>query len=230
MWARGNESIMSRTPTEYTDLLDMMCHMSTAGALSTSRNKAFAIFNIVAGLVGLFAAFELLTEYIKTLQTPGYVPNCSVSLLVTCGPNMGSAQGSVFGFSNTILGVAAFVAPIAVGVALLAGAKFASWFWWLYQAGLLFGIGFVFWLAYQSIFVLGTLCPWCMVVWAAMIPLWWISFLRPHAIGDVPHSSATQKVFAGLYSWAWVLIVFCFLLIAVVAQVQLDWFAEFRRM
>lgn len=201
--------------------------MSSAPASRTPY--VFALFNIVLGAIGWFASFELLTEFIKTLKNADYVPNCSISILVTCGPNMESPQGSILGFSNTIIGVAAFVAPVAVGVALLAGARFAPWFWWLYQAGLLLGFGLVLWLAQQSIFVLGTLCPWCMVVWSVMIPLWWVGFLRPHAKGDVPHSASATRLFAGLYSWSWVIIVLCYLLIATVAQMQLDWFAEFRR-
>lgn len=194
------------------------------------RPIAFALFSIVAGAVGWFASFELLTEFIKTLKNPDYVPNCAVSLLVTCGPNMEAPQGSVFGFSNTILGVAAFVAPIAVGVALLAGARFDRWFWWLYQLGLLGGIVFVFWLFTQSVFSLGTLCPWCMVVWTVTIPLFWITLFRPYAVGDIPVSQPVRRVFAALYSWSWVIVLVCYLVIAFVAQLQLDWFAEFRRM
>lgn len=191
--------------------------------------RGFAIMSIVLGAIGLFAAFELLTEFVKTLQAPGYIPNCNVSVLVTCGPNMGSWQGSVFGFSNTIIGVAAFVAPIAVGVAMLAGARFASWFWWLYRAGLLFGIGFVFWLAYQSIFMLGTLCPWCMVVWTATIPLFFFSLFTPEAQGFAPGSTPRGGAVAQLASWAWVFVLVAYLLIAAVAQFQLNWFAEFGR-
>lgn len=202
----------------------------TSALHTRSRSFAFALFNVVAGAIGWFASFELLTEYIKTLKNADYSPNCNVSVLVTCGPNMDSWQGSILGFSNTLLGVCAFVAPIVVGFALLAGARFAPWFWWLYQVGLLIGFGFVLWLATQSIFSLGTLCPWCMVVWSVMIPLWWVGALRPHARGDVPHSARVQQIFAALYSWSWVLILCTFLLIAMVAQVQLDWFGEFRRM
>ncbi len=194
------------------------------------KHTVFALFNIVAGVIGWFAAFELLTEYLHRLKDPSYVPNCNVSVLVSCTTNMGSWQGSVFGFSNTILGVTMFVAPIAVGVALLAGARFAPWFWYLYQAGLLFGFGFICWLSYQSIFFLGVLCPWCMVVWTVMIPLWWLGFLRPHSVGLVPHSERTQRVFHGLYQWSWVIILVCYLIIATTAQLQLDWFGEFRRM
>ncbi|UOQ58400.1 vitamin K epoxide reductase family protein [Leucobacter allii] len=201
----------------------------TTEARAARRPVAFAVFSIVAGAIGWFAAFELLTEYIKTLQNPDYIPNCSVSVLVTCGPNMDSWQGSLFGFSNTIIGVAAFVAPIAVGVALLAGASFSRWFWWIYQLGLLGGFVFIGWLFSQSVFVLHTLCPWCMVVWAVMIPLWWVSLAVPHSSGLVPLTASGRRVFAFLASWSWVLILLCYVIIAFIAQLQLDWFAEFSR-
>lgn len=194
-----------------------------------SRSVAFAVFTVIAGAIGWFASFELLTEYIKTLQNPDYIPNCSVSILVTCGPNMASWQGALLGFSNTIIGVAAFVAPIAVGVALLAGARFAPWFWVIYQIGLLGGFALVTWLFVQSVFVLGTLCPWCMVVWTVTIPLFWITLFRPYAVGDIPVSPGLQRVFARCFSWSWVIILVCFAAIAFLAQLQLDWVSEFSR-
>lgn len=194
-----------------------------------SRPVAFAIFSLVAGAVGWFASFELLTEYIKTLQLTDYVPNCNVSILVTCGPNMDSWQGSILGFSNTIIGVAAFMAPMFVGAALLAGARFSRWFWVTYQVGLLLGIVFVFWLFSQSVFVLGTLCPWCMVVWSVTIPLFWFTLPQPYASGEVAVSPRTRALFTQLRSWAWVLVLICVIAIAFLAQVQLDWIAEFSR-
>jgi len=202
----------------------------TSEPRSPSRPTAFAVFSIIAGAIGWFASFELLTEYIKTLTNSDYVPNCNVSILVTCGPNMGSWQGSLFGFSNTIIGVSAFVAPIAVGVALLAGARFSRWFWTLYQLGLLGGFVFICWLFSQSVFVLGTLCPWCMVVWSVMIPLWWVSLFRPYAVGDVPLGASARAVFQRLYSWTWVIVLLCYVAIAFIAQLQLDWISEFSRM
>jgi len=190
---------------------------------------AFAIFTIAAGVVGWFASFELLTEYIKTLTDPGYVPNCSVSILVTCGPNMDSWQGSVLGFSNTIIGVAAFVVPILIGVIMLTGATFPRWFWNLYQLGLLGGFVLVCWLQIQSIYEIRTLCPWCMVVWIAMIPLWWISFAWPYGSGEIPLSGRRAKLAASAASWTWVVIFFNILAVAVFAQLELNWFAEFAR-
>lgn len=193
------------------------------------RPWAFAVFSILAGIIGWYASFELLTERIKTLAKPGYVPNCDFSVLVTCGPNMSSWQGSVFGFTNTIFGVAMFVAPIFVGVALLARARFDGWWWMLYQLGNLFGIILVFWLFSQSVFVLHTLCPWCMVVWSVMIPLWWVNLIRPYAVGDIPLPTRGQAFFTVLYSWVWVLIALSYLTLAFIAQVRLDWLSELMR-
>ena len=125
--------------------------------------------------------------------------------------------------------MSAFIAPIAVGMALLAGARFSAWFWGLYQLGLLGGFALVGWLQYQSIFALGTLCPWCMVAWLVMIPLWWSGLTRPFASGDIPLGARGRNLFQTLHAWVWVIVLMNYLVIAAVAQFQLDWFAEFAR-
>lgn len=201
----------------------------SATEVQPGKNRGFAITTIILGAIGLFASFELATEYIKTLQQTDYIPNCELSVLVTCGPNMDSPQGSLFGFSNTILGLMGFIAPIAVGVAMLAGARFSAWFWWLYRAGLALATVFVFWLFYQSVFNLGTLCPWCMVVWSMTIPLFFFTAFRPEANGYYNASPRVAKAFAAINSWAWVLVLISYLIIAAVAQFQLNWLAEFSR-
>ena len=95
-------------------------------------------------------------------------------------------RGSVFGFPNPILGLAGWVAPIVVGFAILAGARFARWFWWLFELGMTFAFVFVIWLIGQSIFVLGTLCPWCMVTWVVTIPTYYVVTLHVLRSGIVP--------------------------------------------
>ncbi|HUH53977.1 MAG TPA: vitamin K epoxide reductase family protein [Microbacteriaceae bacterium] len=198
---------------------------------SNSKNKNFIVFGVISillGLIGWFASFELLTEYLKSLIEPDYTPNCNVSVLVTCGPNMGSWQGSVLGFSNTIIGVSAFVAPIIIGFSVLAGANFKPWFWRLYVLGLAFGYIFITWLSYQSIFALNTLCPWCMVVWLAMIPLWWGSSSRLLANGQLGFSDKFRSLGLAIHQWAWVIILLNIIVIATVAQFKLNWlFTEF---
>ena len=48
-----------------------------------TRPVAFAVFLVIAGALGLLAAFELSIEKILTLSNPDYVPNCNVGVLVS---------------------------------------------------------------------------------------------------------------------------------------------------
>lgn len=124
----------------------------------------------VGGLIGFLAAFILTVEKIQLIQNPAFVPSCNLSPLLSCGSVMTTSQASIFGFPNSLIGVAGFAIVAAVGMGLLAGAKFKRWFWLGLQAGGLFGIVFIHWLFFQSVYVIGALCPYCMVVWAVTIP------------------------------------------------------------
>lgn len=191
-------------------------------AIQTERYRIFPFFLIVAGAIGFWASWELTVAKIQTLQNPGSSLGCDFSILVQCGANLGSWQGSVFGFPNPLLGLGGFVAPIAVGVAMLAGAKFARWFWIAFNVGIAGALAFVCWLIYQSIFNLGTLCPWCMVVWSVTIPLFWSVTLRNLATGTIPLSRGGKKFFAGAYGWVPLITIVSYLIVAVIAQLRLD--------
>ena len=78
-------------------------------------------------------------------------------------------QAAAFGFPNPILGVAGFAVLLTIGVVLLTGAYLPRWFWWGIQAGTTFGVLFVHWLIFQSLYRIGALCPYCMLVWVAAI-------------------------------------------------------------
>lgn len=184
------------------------------------RPLALAIFLIIVGALGWYAAFSLTVDKILVLQNPTADLDCNFSLIVQCGKNLESWQGAVFGFPNPLIGMGGFVAPIAVGVGLLAGARFARWFWAAFNVGILGALVFVGWLISQSIFVLGTLCPWCMLVWLVTIPLFWVVTSRNLAEGVFgSHAVAFGK---GLRSWAIPVIVVCYAVVILLAQLRLD--------
>jgi uncharacterized membrane protein len=184
------------------------------------RPWILAIFLIVAGAAGWWAAFQLTIDKFATLAHPGTVLNCNLSVLVQCGKNLDSWQGSAFGFPNPILGLGGFAAVIAVGVGLLAGATFARWFWIAFNLGIAGALAFVIWLIGQSIFALNTLCPWCMLVWFVTIPLFWVVTLRNLAQGV--YGPAPKRIGAALQSWVILISVGCYLVVAVIAQLVLD--------
>lgn len=189
---------------------------------SAQRPLGLGIFLLLAGVVGWVAAFALTMEKFHLLESPDAVLSCDYSVLVQCGANLESWQGSVFGFPNPILGLTGWVAPIVVGAALLARARFDRWFWLLFNLGVAAALVFVIWLISQSIFVLGTLCPWCMVTWAVTIPVFWAVTLRNLAAGTIPGPAGLRRAAAALNGWIVVLTLACYVVIAVIAQVRLD--------
>lgn len=191
--------------------------------LTHTRPTALAVWLIIAGVIGWVAAFALTVEKVHLLQNPGSTASCDFSVLVQCGENLNSWQGSVFGFPNPIIGLTGWVAPIVVGVAILAGARFARWFWWCFWVGTAFAIGFVIWLISQSIFSLSTLCPWCMVTWSVTIPTFYAVTLHLLRSGIVPLPEAGRRVAATLMGWVPLLTVVSYAIVALIAQLRLDW-------
>ena len=77
----------------------------------------------------------------------------------------------MFGFPNPLLGIVGFTVVVVTGVAVLAKAPLPRWYWYGLQAGVTFGTAFIHWLAFQSLYRIGALCPYCMIVWAVTLPL-----------------------------------------------------------
>ncbi|MFJ9554232.1 vitamin K epoxide reductase family protein [Nocardiopsis sp. NPDC101807] len=140
----------------------------------------------VGGAVGLLASTALLVEKIRVLADPGHVPACSLDPVLSCGTVMATPQAEVFGIPNPVVGVASFAVVTTVGAALTAGARPHRWFWLGLQAGVLAGAVFVHWLIFQSLYRIGALCPYCMVVWAVTIPVFWYVTLHNVRSGHLP--------------------------------------------
>lgn len=128
---------------------------------------------IVVGLIGFICAFAIMFDDIRLLKNPHYIPSCNLNPIISCGSVMQSLQAHIFGFSNPFIGLAAFPVLATVGVAQLAGATFKRWFWLGLEAATILGVVFVHWLAFQSVYRIHALCPWCMGVWAVTITAFW---------------------------------------------------------
>lgn len=137
------------------------------GAATVPRTTAWTL--LLTGLAGLGAAFILLVEKVALLSDPDYVPSCSINPILSCGSIMNTDQASAFGFPNPLLGVVGFSVLLTLGVTLVAGGRLPSWFWWGLQGGTALGVAFVHWLIFTSLYRIGALCPYCMVVWVVTI-------------------------------------------------------------
>ncbi|MFD7168794.1 vitamin K epoxide reductase family protein [Streptomyces violascens] len=178
-------------------------------ALSSRRPaRGTALLLLIGGLLGTLASAVLTADRIHTLQDPAFSPGCTINAVLSCGDVMDTWQSNLLGFPNMLLGVGAFAALAALGVALLAGAEFPRWLWLGIWAGVTAGFAFTVWLISQCLYVVGALCPWCLLVWAVMIPLFW--YVTRHVAGPhawvrrvVPHWLVPLAMYAVVAALVW---------------------------
>ena len=72
------------------------------------------------------------------------------------------------------------------------------------MTGTALGAVFVHWLIYESLYEIGALCPYCMVVWAVTIPL--LVVVSAIALRPLAANPAARA----LYHWRWPLVVLWF--------------------
>jgi len=179
-----------------------------------------AVLLIVVGLVGLLGSFALTVDKFRLLENPTESLGCDVNPFVGCSPVINSWQASLFGFPNPIIGLVGFAAPVAVGLGLLAGARFARWFWVAFASGVSLAWVFITWLFTQTVFVIGALCPWCMLVWSVTIPLFWVFLTWGTARGVLVRPGRLQRAAAAFLPYSWVLPVLNYIVVATVIVVQ----------
>jgi uncharacterized membrane protein len=161
-------------------------------------SRPAAVWILLAGVIGELAAFVLAVEKIRQLQNPSYVPSCSINPVLSCGSVMLTKQASLFGFPNPLLGIAAFSVVIVTGVLAVAGVRLPRWYWAGLAGGTLLGAVFVHWLIYESLYEIGALCPYCMVVWVVTMAL----LIVVSSIALRPLAGGSKVVYA-LYQWRW---------------------------
>ncbi|MDH6434476.1 putative membrane protein [Streptomyces sp. SAI-144] len=165
-----------------------------------SGGRGFALLLLFTGAAGLLASWVITLDKFKLLQDPDFTPGCSLNPVVSCGSVMESDQAEAFGFPNPMLGLVAYAIVICVGTSLLAGAAFPRWYWLTFDAGCLFGVGFVSWLQFESLYRINALCLWCALAWVATIVLFWYvtSFVVRHAF--LPAPGWSRSLFAE-FTW-----------------------------
>lgn len=183
---------------------------------------ASAIWVLIAGVLGLTAALTLTVEKIELLIDPSYVPSCSINPVLSCGSVMVTPQASVFGFPNSLIGIVAFTVVLVTGVLAVAKVRLPRWYWAGLAVGTLLGTVFVHWLIVQSLYEIGALCPYCMVVWTVTIPL----FVVATSIALQPSPGSTgNAVLRTLHQWRWSIVALWFtaVILMILAQFWYYW-------
>jgi uncharacterized membrane protein len=153
---------------------------------------------LIGGLVAMAASIMLSIEVFDRLKNPNFIPVCNLNPVLSCTSVADSPQSHAFGFPNYFIGIAGYAAVAAIGTALLAGAKFKRWFWQIVEAGLALSLAFITWLQFETLYRIGALCIFCMIVWAATFPMFWYTTLYNLREGNI----RTPKKLRGLVNFA----------------------------
>ncbi len=126
---------------------------------------------LVSGIIALLASITLSVEVFDRLKNPSHVPVCNLNPVLSCTSVADSAQSHAFGVPNYFIGIAGYAVVATVGLALLAGAQFKRWFWQIFNFGLLLAMIFITWLQFETLYRIGALCIFCMIVWVTTAPM-----------------------------------------------------------
>ena len=165
--------------------------------------KPFGWFLLISGAIAWISSFTLVLERLQLYTNPNVNLSCDYNSWISCGDVMKTPQAAILGFPNPFIGVAAFAIIITTGVVLLAGARMSRWYWIGLQVGITAGMGLVGWFWFQAVYTLAILCPYCMVVWAMMIPLFVWTTVRNINHGVIPAPLALRNF---LNDWAWIIV------------------------
>jgi uncharacterized membrane protein len=179
-----------------------------------------AWFVLIAGVIGLVASMTLTVEKIELLLNPSYRPSCNLNPILSCGSVMRMPQASVLGFPNPLLGIVAFSVVLVTGVLAVSKVSLPQWYWIGLLAGTLLGGAFVHWLIFQSLYRIGALCPYCMVVWVVTMSLLVVvaSILVRPAVQD--RAGRTGTVGRVVYQWRWSIATLWFTAVFLLIMVQ----------
>jgi uncharacterized membrane protein len=128
------------------------------------RNRGAYIEMLVSSILGLVASLVLSIDAIAIAENPDVVLSCDINSKISCTTVGSTWQANLLGFPNAFLGLITEPIVITVALAALGGVRFPRWF--MNTAQVFYSIGFVFayWLFYQAYFVIGALCPWCLMI------------------------------------------------------------------
>ncbi|WP_406816432.1 vitamin K epoxide reductase family protein [Mycobacterium sp. M23085] len=183
-----------------TEAADLTGDLTPDSASAAPVPALSAWWILIAGLIGLGASMTLTVEKIDILLNPAYVPSCNINPILSCGSVMVTPQASLLGFPNPLLGLVAFTVVVVTGLLACAKVALPQWYWLGLTVGLVAGAVFVHWLIFESLYRIGALCPYCMVVWVVTMSL--LVVVSSIAVRPALHDRHTGPAWV-LFQWRW---------------------------
>ncbi len=141
---------------------------------------------IVFSAFALIASLALSIEYAHLLKYPNEALACDINSALSCASVMKTWQATLFfGIPNSYFGMIGMAVLLTISVVLATGAKLPKWFFACIQIAAIGGLAFAWWMFFDSLYVIGVLCPWCLLVTTSMTILF----------GAITHFNLRENMF-----------------------------------
>lgn len=165
------------------------------------RHRGAYIEMLIGSVIGLAASFVLAVDALVLAANPDAIFSCDINATISCGTVGSSWQANLLGFPNAFIGLVTEPVVITVAVAALGGVRFPRWFMVTAQAFYSVGFAFAYWLFFQSYFVIGALCPWCLTI-TVTTTLVFFSITRVNILeGNLRFGRVTPAVQTAVRGW-----------------------------
>ena len=156
---------------------------------------------LIGSVIGLIASFVLAVDALTLAANPDAQFSCDINAKISCGTVGSSWQASLLGFPNAYLGLVSEPVVITLAIAALGGVLFPRWFMLTAQAFYAIGFAFAYWLFFQSYFVIGALCPWCLTITVTTTVVFF-SITRINILdGNLRFGLATERIQSLVKGW-----------------------------
>jgi uncharacterized membrane protein len=157
-------------------------------------------------LIGMVAAFLQTLEKLVLIANQNAVLPCNLNSVFSCSTVLNSWQSSVFGFPNSIMCLTLFTIFSSIALVGVTGGTLPRRLRLGIQGLSLFTLAFALWFLWQSTYVIGALCIFCLFCFAGLLMLNW-AWLRIN-YKDLPlsadyHTKLEKWIAAGYDTVAW---------------------------
>lgn len=179
----------------------------------------YSLLALACALAGMFASAKLLLAERALLASPGQELTCDFNGLVGCSDFLNSSWNTAIGdVPNALWGLMFFSGMAGLALALVSGARPARWLWRLVCLAMCGAVAYLLWFWRVSFFVKGSLCPYCLLTWAAAVPIVAHTWIRCAQAGHLPCPPGLR---GPLVRWRWGIVLAVFLAVATVGAVAL---------
>ena len=115
----------------------------------------------LGSVIGLVASFSQMMDKITLLKDNSAVLACNINDFLSCSTVLSSPQASVLGPPNALISVVMFTFLLAISLVGLTGGTVSKYMRFVTQFLAFFTLCFGSWFLYESIFVIQSLCIYC---------------------------------------------------------------------